>query len=332
MAMGIPRRQFLQLASGAAATLPASMRMAGAQAYPSRPITIVVPLAAGGALDFIGRLLAPSMRALLGQTVIIENVTGASGSLGVGRVARAAPDGYTLGIGDRGTHVANGAVYDLKYDVLNDFEPVSLVASQPFLVVAKKAMPADDLKGLIAWLKVNPDKASAGTAGVGAPDHIGGALFQNVTGTRFQFVPYRGGGPAVQDLVAGQIDIMFESPTITLPQVRSGQLKAFAVAAKSRMAAAPEIPTVDEAGLSGFYLTYWVGLWAPKGTPKDVIAKLNSAAVTALADPTVHTRLADLGFEIFSHDQQTPEALAAYQKAEIEKWWPIIKKFGIKVE
>jgi tripartite-type tricarboxylate transporter receptor subunit TctC len=272
------------------------------------------------------------MKASLGQTIIIENVAGASGSLGTGRVARAAPDGYTLIVGYWGTHVANGAVYELKYDVLNDFEPVCLVATQPLVIVAKKAMPADDLKGLVAWLKANPDRASAGTAGVGAADHVGGALFQTATGTRFQFVPYRGAGPAVQDLVAGQIDIMFESPTATLPQVSSGQLKAFAVAAKSRLAAAPEIPTVDEAGVPGFYVTLWIGLWAPKGTPKDVIAKLNSAAVTALADPTVSTRINNIGFEIYSRDQQTPEALAAYQKAEIEKWWPIIKEFGIKAE
>jgi tripartite-type tricarboxylate transporter receptor subunit TctC len=329
--MRLLRRQFLHLAAGAAA-LPAVSRMARAQAYPTRLITIVVPLAPGGALDVLGRILAPRMGALLGQTIVLENVAGANGSLGVGRVARALPDGYTLVIGYWGTHVANGAVYALKYDVLNDFEPISLIATQPFLIVAKKAMPADDLKGLIAWLKANPGKASAGTAGVGATDHVGGALFQAVTGTRFQFVPYRGAGPAVQDLVAGQMDIMFESPTITLPQVRSGQVKAFAVAAKSRLAAAPEIPTVDEAGLPGFYVTFWAGLWAPKGTPKDVIAKLNSAAVTALADPTVRTRFTDLGLEIYSRDQQTPEALAAYQKAEIEKWWPIIKEFGIRAE
>jgi tripartite-type tricarboxylate transporter receptor subunit TctC len=272
------------------------------------------------------------MKASLGQTIIIETVAGASGSLGTGRAARAAPDGYTFIVGNVGTHAMNGAVYELKYDVLNDFEPVSLVATQPFLVVAKKAMPADDLKGLIAWLKVNPGKASVGTAGGGAPGHVGGALFQTLTGTRFQFVPYRGGGPAVQDLVAGQLDIMFESPTNTLPQVHSGQLKAFAVAGESRLAAAPEIPTVDEAGLPGFYVPFWVGLWAPKGVPKDVIAKLNSAAVTALADPTVSTLVTDLGFEIYSRDQQTPEALAAYQKAEIKKWFPIIKEFGIKAE
>jgi tripartite-type tricarboxylate transporter receptor subunit TctC len=325
------RRQFLHLAAGSAA-LPAVSRIAWAQDYPTRPITMVVPFAPGGANDVIGRILAPKMRTPLGQTIVIETVAGASGSLGTGRVARAAPDGYTFIVGNGGTHAINGAVYALKYDVVNDFEPVSLVATQPFLVVAKKAMPADDLKGLIAWLKVNPGKASAGTAGVGAPDHVGGALFQTLTGTSFQFVPYRGGGPAVQDLVAGQLDIMFESPTITLPQVRSGQLKAFAVAGESRLAGAPDIPTADEAGLPGFYVPFWVGLWAPKGTPKDVIAKLNSAAVIALADPTVSALLTDLGFEIYSRDQQTPEALAAYQKAEIKKWWPLIKEFGIKAE
>jgi tripartite-type tricarboxylate transporter receptor subunit TctC len=330
--MKIPRRTFLQFV-GAAAAAPAFSRAATAQTtYPSRPITIVVPFAAGGALDVIARILAQRMRSSLGQTIIIENVAGASGSLGVGRVARAVSDGYTLVIGNRDTHVTNGAVYALKYDVLNAFEPVSLVASQPFLIVAKRALPADDLKGLIAWLKVNPGKASAGTAGVGAADHVGGVLFQNVTGTRFQFVPYRGGGPAVLDLVAGQVDIMFESPTITLPHVHTGQIKAYAVAAKSRLAAAPEIPTVDEAGLPGFYVTFWAGLWAPKGTPRDVIAKLNSAAVTALADLTVRSGFTDLGLEVSSRDQQTPEALGAYQKAEIEKWWPVIKAAGIKVE
>jgi tripartite-type tricarboxylate transporter receptor subunit TctC len=325
------RRHFLHLAAGVVG-LSAASRIARAQAYPSRAITLVVPYAPGGANDVIGRILAPRMRASLGQTMVIENVAGASGSLGTGRVARAAPDGYTIIIGNNGTQAVNGAVYELKYDVLNDFEPVSLLATQPFLVVAKKAMPVDDLKGLIAWLKVNPGKASVGTAGVGAPDHVGGALFQALTGTRFQFVPYRGGGPAVQDLVAGQLDIMFESPTAVLPQVRSGQLKALAVAGERRLVGAPEIPTVDEAGLPGFYVPFWLGLWAPKGTPKDVIAKLNSAAVTALADPAVSPLLTELGFEIYSRDQQTPEALTAYQKAEIEKWWPIIKQFGIKAE
>jgi tripartite-type tricarboxylate transporter receptor subunit TctC len=329
--MKLARRKFLHMAAVVAA-LPAVSLVVKAQTFPSRPITIVVPYAAGGALDVLGRILAPRMRVSLGQTILAENVTGASGSLGTGRVARAAPDGYTIGIGALDTLVTNGAVYKLNYDVLNDFEPLSLVASQPFLIVAKKAMPADDLEGLVAWLKENPGKASAGTAGVGAADHVGGALFQAVTGTRFPFVPYRGAGPAVQDLVAGQIDIMIESPTPTLPQIRSGQIKAFAVAAKSRLAAAPEVPSVDEAGLPAFYVTYWTGLWVPKRTPKDVMTKLNSAAVAALADPTVRARLTDLGFEIFPRDQQTPEALGAYQKAEIEKWWPIIKAAGIRAE
>jgi tripartite-type tricarboxylate transporter receptor subunit TctC len=296
--MKLPRRQFLHLVAGTAA-LPAVSRIAAAQAYPSRPITLVVPSPPGGASDVIGRVLAPRMGTSLGRAIVLENIAGANGSLGVGRVARALPDGYTLVIGYWGTHVANGAIYALKYDVLNDFEPISLLATQPFLIVAKKALPADDLKGLVAWLKANPGKASAGTAGVGVTDHVGGALFQAVTGTRFQFVPYRGAGPAVQDLVGGQMDIMFESPTITLPQVRSGQLKAFAVAGESRLAGAPEIPTVDEAGLPGFYVTFWAGLWAPKGTPRDIIAKLNSAAVTALGDPTVRTRFTDLGLEIY---------------------------------
>jgi tripartite-type tricarboxylate transporter receptor subunit TctC len=329
--MKLPRRKFLHLAAGGVA-LPAVSRIALAQAYPTRPITIVVPFPAGGALDVFGRILAERMKASLGQTIIVENVAGANGSLGVGRVARAAPDGYTVVIGYWGTHVANGAVYTLPYDVLSDFEPISLTVTQPFLIAAKKAIPADDLKGLIAWLKVSPGKASAGISGLGAMDHIGAALFQTVTGTHFQFVPYRGAAPAIQDLVAGQIDLMFGNPINGLPQVRGGQIKAFAVTAKSRLAGAPQIPTVDEAGLPGFYVSFWLGLWAPKGTPKDVIAKLNSTAVTALADPTVRMRLAELGFEICSRDQQAPEALAAYQKAEIEKWWPIIKAAGIKAE
>jgi tripartite-type tricarboxylate transporter receptor subunit TctC len=329
--MKLPRRKFLHLAAGGVA-LPAVSRIALAQAYPTRPITIVVPFPAGGALDVFGRILAERMKASLGQTIIVENVAGANGSLGVGRVARAAPDGYTVVTGYWGTHVANGAVYTLPYDVLSDFEPISLTVTQPFLIAAKKAIPADDLKGLIAWLKVSPGKASAGISGLGAMDHIGAALFQTVTGTHFQFEPYRGAAPAIQDLVAGQIDLMFGNPINGLPQVRGGQIKAFAVTAKSRLAGAPQIPTVDEAGLPGFYVSFWLGLWAPKGTPKDVIAKLNSTAVTALADPTVRMRLAELGFEIFSRDQQAPEALAAYQKAEIEKWWPIIKAAGIKAE
>jgi tripartite-type tricarboxylate transporter receptor subunit TctC len=329
--MKLPRRQFLHLGAGAAA-LPIVSRVATAQTYPTRPITIIVPFPAGGALDVLGRILAERMRPSLGQTIIIENIAGASGSLGVGRVARAAPDGYTLVIGYWGTHVANGAVYALPYDVMGDFEPIGLMVTNHMVIVSKNAVPAKNLRELIGWLKANPDKASAGTTGIGSLEHVGGILFQNMTGTRFHFIPYRGAAPAVQDLVAGQIDLIVANLVTSLPQVREGNIKAFAVAAKARSVAAPEIPTVDEAGLPGFYFSAWLGMWARKGTPQNAIAKLNSATVTALADSTARKQLADLGFESFPRDQQTPEALAAYQKAEIEKWWPIIKGAGIKAE
>ena len=281
----------------------------------------------------VARIVAERMRSSLGQTVIIENVTGANGKLGTGRVARATPDGYTLAFGvSFSTHVVNGAIYALPYDVINDFEPVALVADAPQLILAKKAMPANDLKELIAWLKANPDKASLGHTGAGSPAHVAGILFQKQTGTRFQFVPYRGAGPAMQDLIAGHIDLMFVDADIALAHVRAGSIKAYAVTAKNRLAAAPDIPTVDEAGLPGFYVSPWFAFWAPKGTPKDVIAKLNAAVVDALADTAVRQRLADLGQEIFPREQQTPEALGAFHKAEIEKWWPIIKEASIKVE
>src|SRR5215831_800626 len=265
--MKLLRRQFLHLAAGAAA-LPAVPRFAWAQAYPSRPITIVVPFPAGGSTDVIGRILAEKMRSSLGQTIIVENVGGAGGSIGVGRVARAAPDGYTLDIGQWDTHVANGATFSLAYDVVKDFEPVALLSSNPFLILAKKAMPADDLKGLIAWLKANPDKASQAIPTAGS--HVAGILLQKETGTRFAFVPYRGGGPAMQDLVAGQIDLMIIQAAVALPQVRAGAIKAYAVTAGSRFPAAPDIPTVDEAGLPGIHISGWFALFAPKATPKTV--------------------------------------------------------------
>jgi tripartite-type tricarboxylate transporter receptor subunit TctC len=293
---------------------------------------MIAPATVGGPLDTIGRIISERMRVSLGRPFIIENIAGANGSIGVGRVARAAADGYTISIGSWGTHVVNGATYALRYDPLNDFEPISLICSYPFLIVAKKAVPANDLNGLIAWLNANPDKASSGTSGAGGPFEVAGVFFQKLTGTRFQHVPYRGGAPAMQDLVAGNIDIMFADTTTALPQVRAGAIKACAVTAKARLAAAPEIPTVDEAGLPGFYVSLWQGLWSPAGTPKDVIAKLNAAVVDALADASVRRRLADIGQEIFPRDQQTPEFLAAFQKAEIEKWWPIIKAAGIKAE
>ena len=304
--------------------------VANAQGYPSRPITIGMPFAAGGSGDTIARIVAERLRVTLGRPVIVENITGAGGSIGTGRVARATPDGYTLILGNWATHVVNGAVLALQYDVLNDFEPVSLVASQPMLIVAKKAVPATNLKELIAWLKANPGKASQGTAGAGSATHIAGVFFQNETGTRLPLVTYRGSAPAMQDLVAGQIDLIIDLPGNSLSQARAGTVKALAVTAKSRLAAAHEIPSVDEAALPGFYISVWYALWAPKGTPKDVIAKLNAAVTDALADPTVRHRLADLGNEIPPLDRQSPEALGAFHKAEIEKWWPIIKAANIK--
>ena len=305
---------------------------AAADVYPSRPVTMVVPFPPGGPLDTVGRIVADGARGALGQPLVVENVAGAAGTIGVGRVARAANDGYTLSLGFVGTHVINGATYALPYDLLNDFEPISLIASNPWLIVAGKAIPANDLTSFIAWLRANPDKASQGTIGAGSPHHIAGVFFQKETGTRFRFVPYRGAAPAMQDLVAGHIDMIIDSPTITMPQIRAGTIKGYAVEAKSRLGVAPEIPTVDEAGLPGFYVSSWSGLWAPKGTPKDVIAKLNLAVVAALADDTVRARIADVGMEIFPRDKQTPEALGAHQKAEIEKWWPIIKAANIRVE
>jgi tripartite-type tricarboxylate transporter receptor subunit TctC len=327
--MTFPRRKVLELAAGGVA-LSALPRLTNAQAYPSRPITIVVPFPAGGSTDVIGRILAERMRVVLGQTIIIENVGGAGGSIGVGRVARAAPDGYTLDIGQWDTHVANGATYSLSYDLQNAFEPIALISSNPLLILAKKAMPADDLKGLIAWLKANPDKASMAIPTAGS--NVAGILFQKETGTRFQLVPYRGGGPAIQDLVAGQIDLLIVQAAVALPQVRAGAIKAYAATASNRFAAAPSIPTVDEAGLPGLHISGWFGLYAPKGTPRAIVDRLNAAVTDALADATVRSRLADVGQEISPRAQQTPEALGAFTKAEIEKWWPIIKAANIKGE
>jgi tripartite-type tricarboxylate transporter receptor subunit TctC len=310
----------------------AAIASANGETYPSRPITVIVPSAAGGPTDTLTRILAESMRQTLGQPIIIENQGAAAGTVAVGRVARATPDGYTISVGQYGNFVLNGAIYSLSYDLLNDFEPVALLASNPQIIVSKNAVPATDLKSLIAWLKANPDKAAQGTAGAGSPAHISGIYFQNTTGTRFQFVPYRGAAPAMKDLLAGQIDLLLDQASNALPQVKAGRIRAYAVTTKKRLAAAPDIPTFDEAGLPGFYVSVWHGLWAPKATPKDVIAKLNVSVANALADPTVRTRLAEIGQDIPERVQQTPEALRAYQKAEAEKWWPIIKSAGIKVQ
>jgi tripartite-type tricarboxylate transporter receptor subunit TctC len=308
----------------------ASGTSASAQTYPTRPITLVVPFAAGGPTDAITRVVGERMRVSLGQTVIIENVAGADGSLGVGRVIRATPDGYTLSIGQWSTHVLNGAAYALPYDLLKDLEPVALIATNPEVIVTNTAVPAKDLRELIAWLKPNQGKVSVG---IGSMAHrVAAVYFQNSTGARFVFVPYRGGGPAMQDLVARQIDIMFDQAANSLPQLRNRTIKAYAVTAKERLASAPDVPTVDEAGLPGFYIAVWTALWAPAGTPKPVIAKLNAAVVDALGNPAVRARLADLGQDIPPFDQQTPAALGALQKAEIEKWWPIIKAANIRPE
>jgi tripartite-type tricarboxylate transporter receptor subunit TctC len=303
-----------------------------AQVYPSRPITIIVPFPAGGPTDTIARIVSEVMSTSLAQSVIVENVTGAAGTIGAGRVARATPDGYTLCVGFLGTHVLNGAIYSLDYDIVKDFEPIALLASNPQLIVAKKAVPAQDLKGLIAWLKANPGKATQGSAGIGSPAHVSGAYFQRSTGTTFQFAQYRGAAPAMQDLVGGHIDLMFDQPPNSLPHMRDGKIKAYAVTAKVRLASAPDIPTVDEVGLPGFYISVWSGMWAPKGTPQQVISKLNAAVVDALANQTVQRRLADLGQEVPARDQQTPAALATYQAAQIEMWWPIVKAMNLKPE
>jgi tripartite-type tricarboxylate transporter receptor subunit TctC len=316
----------------AAAAVLTIFTSAAAEDYPSRPIAMIVPFAAGGPTDVVARILAEGMRASLGQPVLIENVTGAAGSIAVGRVARSAPDGYTLSIGHWSTHVVNGAIYKLPYDLLTDLAPVSLLVSNPQLIVANPKVPATDLKSLVEWIKSNPDKVSAGTAGAGSASHIGGIYFQNFSHTGFLFVPYRGTGPAMQDLISGQIQIMIDQSSNSLPQVRNKLIKAFAVTSKTRLAVAPDIPTVDEAGMPGFYISVWHGLWVPKDTPKPIIAKLAAAVRAAFADPATRKRFLDLGQEIPPVEQQTPEALGAYQKAEIEKWWPLIKAAHIKVE
>jgi tripartite-type tricarboxylate transporter receptor subunit TctC len=316
----------------AVALIAGSVAAAHAQSFPSRPVTLVVPFPAGGSSDPIGRAVAEGMRAALGQPVIVENVSGASGNLGVGRVARAAPDGYTLSVGSWPTHVLNGAIFNLPYHVFNDFEPVALVAEQPLFIIARKTLPANSLTEFIAWLKANPDKAMQGTGGTGTASHVAGVLFQKASGTQIQYVPYRGSAPAMQDLLSGQIDMMIDMAASAGGQVRAGTVKAYAVTARKRSAAAPDVPTADEAGLPGYYVTSWHALWAPKGTPAPVIAALNAAVVAALADPVVRKRLADIGQDIFPREQQTPEAARAYHAAEIEKWWPVIKAANIKVD
>jgi tripartite-type tricarboxylate transporter receptor subunit TctC len=303
--------------------------IATAEVYPSRPITIIVPWPAGGPADTLARVVADRMRISLGQAVIVENVVGAGGTIGLGRLARAAANGYTLGLGDWNSIVLSAAAYPVQFDVRKDFTPVALLASNPQLL---ESVPAQNLTELIAWLKTNRDKVSAGTAGPGSASHVCGVYFQNRTGTSFQFVPYRGGAPLMQDLVTGQIDLVCQQASNSLPLVRGGQVKAFAVTAATRLAAAPEIPTVDEAGLPRLYVSVWSGLWAPAATPQDIVGKLNAAIVDALADRNVRERLADVGLEIPASEKQAPEALGTFHQAEIAKWWPIIKAANIKAE
>jgi tripartite-type tricarboxylate transporter receptor subunit TctC len=303
---------------------------AGQEVYPARPVTMVVPYPPGGVTDTLARLLAEHMRASLGQPIVIEDLGGAGGSVGVGRVARAAPDGYTIVLGNSENFVLNPAVLTLQYDVVADFEPVALLPAYPMLIVSKNAVPAKDLKELIAWIKADAGKITQGTVGYGTAQHLCGLSMQKAIGVSWQLVPYRGGPPAMQDMLAGQMDIMCTASGSFLPLVRSGQVRAYAITAKTRAAAAPDIPTVDEAGLPGLYVSVWNGIWAPKGTPEAAITKLNAAAVQALADPDLRQRVTDLALEMPPADQLTPEALAALQKSEIVKWWPIIKAAGIK--
>jgi tripartite-type tricarboxylate transporter receptor subunit TctC len=306
--------------------------VAVADNFPSHPITVVVPFSAGGPSDAMARILAEPMRKTLGEAIIIENVTGAGGSLGVGRAVRASPDGYTVSFGHLGTHVANGAIYKLGYDLLTDLEPVVLLPSNPMIIVSKNAVPAKSLRELIAWIKASPAPVTAGTAGAGSGSHIAGLYFENVTGLPLQFVPYRGTAPAMNDLVAGQIDLIIDQTSNSIAQVRAGTIRAYAVTDEKRLDSAPEIPTTDEAGLPGFHMTLWSGLWVPKNTPKEIVAKLNAAAIDALNDPAARKQLENLGLQMPPADQLSPAALGLKQKAEIAKWWPMIKAANVKVD
>jgi tripartite-type tricarboxylate transporter receptor subunit TctC len=298
--------------------------------YPTSSITLVVPFAAGGPTDTLGRMLARRMNAVLGQSVIVQNVTGAGGSLGVGRVVHAEPDGYTVSLGNWSTHVINGAIYPLDYDLISDLKPVALLPSAPQLIVARNDVPATNLKDLVAWLKGR--NVNVGTAGVGSAGHVSSLLFERQTGAKFVFVHYRGAGPAMVDMVRGTLDVMFDQASNSLPHVRAGEIKAFAVTSEARLSVAPDIPTVDEAGLPNFHVSVWSGLWVPKATPNSDVARLNAAVRAALADTALQEKLIALGLDLPKPDAMSPEALARLQRAEIDKWWPIVKAARMKSE
>ena len=329
--MIIARRAFLQLAAGAA-TLPAMPHVARAQAYPSKPVTMVVPYFAGGPADGLARPLAERMSKALGQEVVIENISGQAGAPGVEKALKSAPDGYTLSFGHNGSHVVNGAVYSLSYDLRSDLEPIALLPSNPLMISARKDFPAANLQELLAWLRANPEKARTGNVGPASGTNVNAIYFQNTTGTKLQFVVEKSVQTAIKSLAAGELDILFDQASNSLPALRAGSIKAYAVTSKTRTVSAPDVPTVDEGGLPGFYSANWYGLWAPKGTPKDVIARINRAVGEALADKAVADKLTGQGLDLPPADQRTPEALAAFHKAEIEKWWPILKAAGIKAQ
>jgi tripartite-type tricarboxylate transporter receptor subunit TctC len=329
--MTFPRRTFLRLAAGAA-VLPALPHVARAQTYPSRPITMVVPYLAGGPADGLARPLAERMSKALGQPVVVENIPGQSGVPGVERAVKAAPDGYTLSYGHNGSHVVNGAVYSLSYDLRSDLEPVALLPSNPLMISARKDLPPENLKELIAYVKANPGGVGVGHVGPASGTNVNAIYFQNITGARFQIVPHQSVQTAIKALTTNELDLLFDQASHSLPYLRAGTIKVFAVTSKTRTVSAPDVPTTDEGGLPGFHSANWYGLWAPKGTPKDIVVRVNRAVVESLADPALIKQLSQQGLDMPPADQRTPQALAAFHKSEIEKWWPILQAAGIKAK